>query len=70
MFGPVSDLAAAYGWLGRQAEAANAIVELRTLKPGFTVRDYLRLPSPDNPKWKSERDRITEGLRKAGLPEG
>ncbi|HKN31327.1 MAG TPA: dienelactone hydrolase family protein [Roseiarcus sp.] len=68
-FWPYFDLAAANGWLGRPSEASAAVAELHKLKPGFTVQDYLALPHPDNAKWKSEDQRIVEGLRKAGLPE-
>ena len=46
------------------------MAELQKLKPGFTVQDYLALPHPGNAKWESEDQRIVEGLRKAGLPEG
>ena len=67
---PYIELAAANGWLGRPAEASAAVAELRRLKPGFTVQDYLALPHPGNAKWVSEDRRIVEGLRKAGLPEG
>src|SRR5208337_1096912 len=67
---PYIELAAANGWLGRPAEASAAVAELRRLKPGFTVQDYLGLPHPGNAKWVSEDRRIVEGLRKAGLPEG
>src|SRR5208337_4028972 len=69
-FWPYFDLAAANGWLGRPSEASAAVAELHKLKPGFTVHDYLALPHPDNAKWKSEDQRIVQGLRKAGLPEG
>jgi adenylate cyclase len=67
---PYIELAAANGWLGRPEEASAAVADLRRLKPGFTVQDYLGLPHPDNAQWKSEDRRIVEGLRKAGLPEG
>jgi tetratricopeptide (TPR) repeat protein len=67
------DLAAAYGWLGRSAEAHAAVAEIQNLNPGFTVPRYLgynyRYKS-GNEKWKSEDQRIAEGLRKAGMPEG
>ena len=67
---PYVELTAANSWLGRPAEARAAAAELQKLKPGFTVQDYLALPHPDNAKWESEDQRIVEGLRKAGLPEG
>ena len=65
---PYLDLAGAYGWLGRAAEANAAAAEFQKRFPGFTVQKYLGLPS-NNPKVKSQRERFAEGFRKAGLPE-
>ena len=66
------NLAAAYGWLGRAAEASAAIAEIEKLDPGFTVQRYLSSgswrASSGNEKWRAEDQRIAEGLRKAGLP--
>jgi class 3 adenylate cyclase/TolB-like protein len=67
---PYADLAAANGWLGREAEAKLAIEGLHKLKPGFTVQDFVESTPSDNQQFQRERARITEGLRKAGLPEG
>ena len=69
LFWPYIELAAANGWLGRPAQASAAVAKIRKFNPGFTVQDYLSLPKPNNPKWRSEDQRIAEGLRKAGLPE-
>jgi hypothetical protein len=55
------DLASAYAWRGQNAEAAAAVVELLKLRPGFTVQA---------PAFRKEFQRIVEGARKAGLPEG
>jgi adenylate cyclase len=63
------DLAAADGWLGRDAEAKAAIAELLKLRPGFTVQTWGNNKVSDDPAFKKEFERITEGLRKAGLPE-
>ena len=63
------ELAAAYGWLGRSADAANAVAALLKRKPDATVQTYRMLQGFPNPNFLSERDRIMEGLRKAGLPE-
>jgi hypothetical protein len=65
-----ANLAAANGWLGHEAEAKVAIDGLHKLKPGFTVQDFVKSTPSDNPQFQSERARIVEGLRKAGLPEG
>jgi tetratricopeptide (TPR) repeat protein len=67
---PYAYLAAANGWLGREAEAKAAIDGLHKLKPGFTVQDFVKDTPSDNPQYQRERARVTEGLRKAGLPEG
>ncbi len=69
-FWPYFELAAAYGSLGRSADAANAVAELLKRKPDATVQTYRTLQGFPDPKFVSERDRIMEGLRKAGLPEG
>jgi tetratricopeptide (TPR) repeat protein len=66
---PYLDLAAADGWLGRDAEAKAAIAELLKLRPGFTVQTWGNNKVSDDPAFKKEFERITEGLRKAGLPE-
>jgi adenylate cyclase len=67
---PYVDLVAAYGWLGRDAEAKAAIDGLHKLMPSFTVQDWANIKWSDNPQFQSEYARIVEGLRKAGLPEG
>jgi TolB-like protein/class 3 adenylate cyclase len=67
------DLAAAYGWLDRSVEAHAAVAEIQNLIPDFTVRRYLEYQyrwRSGNEKWKTEDQRIAEGLRRAGLPEG
>jgi adenylate cyclase len=67
---PYVDLVAAYGWLGRDAEAKAAIDGLHKLMPSFTVQDWANIKWSDNPQFQREYARIVEGLRKAGLPEG
>jgi TolB-like protein/tetratricopeptide (TPR) repeat protein len=67
---PYVDLASANGWLGREAEAKSAVQGLLKLRPGFTVQTWANIPWSDNATFKSQYARITEGLRKAGLPEG
>jgi adenylate cyclase len=65
------DLASAYAWRGQRAEAAAAVAELLTLRPGFTVQTLEQEGSgaSDNPAFRREYQRILEGVRKAGLPE-
>ena len=67
---PYADLAAAYAWTGRDADARAAVAELLKLMPGYTVRKWLDAGVSDNPTFRSEYQRIVDGLRKAGLPEG
>jgi hypothetical protein len=62
------DLVAAYGWLGRNLEAKNAVEHLLELKP--TVQRWANEDFSDNPTFLREYQGIVEGLRKAGLPEG
>lgn len=64
------DLAAAQSWLGRDAEAKAAIAEALKLRPGFTLLTWQKNKVSDDPAFKMQFERITEGLRKAGLPEG
>jgi TolB-like protein/predicted Zn-dependent protease len=54
-----ANLAAANGWLGREAEAKVAIDGLHKLKPGFTVQDFVESAPSDNQRFQSERARIT-----------
>jgi adenylate cyclase len=67
------DLAAAYGWLGRSAEAHAAVAEIQNLEPGFSVHRYFfEYPyrwRSGNETWKTQDQRIAEGLRMGGLPE-
>ena len=63
-------LAAANGWLGRDAEAKTAVADLLKLRPGFTVQHWRTWKWSDNPQYQREYARIVEGLRKAGVPEG
>ena len=66
---PYVDLAASYGWLGREPEAKTAVAGLHKLMPGFTVQDWASITWSDDPQFQREDARIVEGLRKAGLPE-
>ena len=67
-FWPYYELAASYGWLGRTADAANAVAELRKRRPEASVQDYGMMQNYSDPQFFRERERIMEGLRKAGLP--
>jgi TolB-like protein len=57
--------AASNAFLGRQEQAQKAIVRLRELEPAVRIAT-IKYPFPLRP---SDRARLEEGLRKAGLPE-
>ena len=69
---PYVDLAAASAWLGHDAEARAAIAGLLKVYPGFTVQTFADVAArvTYNPTFAQQIQRILEGLRKAGLPEG
>ena len=58
-------MAAVYGSCGREKEARKEATEVLRINPKFTVESYTRNLPYKNP---SDRDRTTQGLRKAGLP--
>lgn len=63
------DLASAYAWTGRTEEARSAVVELLKLTPNYTIYRWTHEGFSDNLIFVAQYQRITEGLRKAGLPE-
>jgi class 3 adenylate cyclase/TolB-like protein len=69
---PYVDVAAASAWLGHDAEAKAAIAGLLKVYPGFTVQTYADMAArvTYNSTFADQIQRILEGLRKAGLPEG
>jgi TolB-like protein/class 3 adenylate cyclase/Tfp pilus assembly protein PilF len=71
-WGAWTDLASAYAWRGQKAEATAAVAELLKVRPGFTVQQLAQDGAgySDNPTFRKEFERIVEGARKAGLPEG
>ncbi len=66
-----ADLAAAYALTGRESEAHAAVTELRRLMPDYTVGRWARDGGgwSDNVVFLAQFARMTDGLRKAGLPE-
>jgi adenylate cyclase len=66
------DLASAYAWRGQKAEAEAAVAEILKLRPGLTVQQLTHegFGYSENPTFRKEYQRIVEGVRKAGLPEG
>ena len=63
-------LAAALGLLGAIDEARAAAKAALALNPGFTIRRLLTHKFSDNPTYLAGRERMCEGLRLAGVPEG
>ena len=68
---PVSHfhLAAARAHLGRMSEAQAAAKAGLALNPTFTIRRLRVSAFSDNPVYLGQRERVYEGMRKAGVPE-
>ncbi len=66
------DLAGALARLGRLDEARAAVNAGLALDPRFTIRRYrdVTYSNSDNPTYRAGRDRLIEGMRLAGVPEG
>jgi TolB-like protein/class 3 adenylate cyclase/Tfp pilus assembly protein PilF len=62
-------LAAALARVGRVDEARDSARIGLELDPGFTVARIRASPFSDNPVYLAGRERVYEGMRKAGLPE-
>jgi tetratricopeptide (TPR) repeat protein len=63
-------LAGALGLLGRLDEARAAAQAGLVVDPSFTVRRFRLGASSDNPTYLAGRERLCEGMRHAGVPEG
>ncbi|TWB95985.1 TolB-like protein [Bradyrhizobium macuxiense] len=63
-------LAAALGLLGALDEARTAAKAGLALNPGFTIRRLRAAKISDNPIYLSGQERLCEGMRIAGVPEG
>jgi len=63
-------LAAALGRLGRPEDAREAARAGLELNPSFTIARVRSLAFSDNPVYLASRERIYEGMRLAGVPEG
>ncbi len=62
-------LAAAQAHLGRMSEAQAAAKAGLALNPTFTIRRYRAGAFSDNPTYLAQRERVYDGMRKAGVPE-
>ncbi len=63
-------LAAANEWAGHDKEARDAAAQLQKVYPGFTVQGWTSIHWTDDPTFNAQYQRVVEGLRKAGVPEG
>ena|SRR5215217_2295374 len=62
-------LASALALANRDEEARREIAEFRQLSPEFTLSRFKALEPSDKPAFLEQRQRVYEGLRRAGLPE-
>jgi len=63
-------LATALAHLGRLADARSAVQAGLALAPGFTITLFRGGAESDNPVFLKQRERIYQGMRIAGVPEG
>jgi len=66
------DLAAVLARLGRLDEARASVNAGLALDPRFTIRRFrdVTYANSDNPTYRAGRERLIEGMRLAGVPEG
>ncbi|HXZ16127.1 MAG TPA: adenylate/guanylate cyclase domain-containing protein [Roseiarcus sp.] len=62
--------AAALALAGRQADAEAEVRAGLAIAPDFTLAAFRATAESDNPVFLSQRERVIEGMRKAGVPEG
>jgi adenylate cyclase len=70
VFYPYVELAAAYAWARQDKEAKETAAQLQKVQPGYTVQTWAGRHMSEDPTYKAQYQRVVEGLRKAGLPEG
>src|SRR6266851_2551320 len=63
-------LAAAFARLGKLDEGRAAVNSGLALDPSFTIRRFRANAPSDNPIYLAGRERLVEGMRLAGVPEG
>jgi tetratricopeptide (TPR) repeat protein len=63
-------VAAALARLGRLEEAREAVRAGLNLDPGFTIARFRSVTFGDHPVYLAGRERMSEGMRMAGVPEG
>jgi hypothetical protein len=55
--------------LGRVAEASEACATGLRLMPGYNISRFRAESISDNPVYLAQREKVLEGMRKAGVPE-
>jgi TolB-like protein len=63
-------MAAALAHLGHLDEARAEVAAGLALAPNYSIARFRKAAESDNPTFLKQRERILEGLRKAGVPEG
>ncbi len=63
-------LGAALAHLGQTEDAQAAIQDGRALEPGYTVTHHVDFAISKNQVYLAQRERVLDGMRKAGVPEG
>ncbi|MGH6989050.1 MAG: hypothetical protein ACREE3_04070 [Stellaceae bacterium] len=65
-------LASALAFVGRRDQAQAAVEAGLSVDPAFTIRRFHAnaVAASDDPTFLAQRERIIEGMRKAGVPEG
>ncbi|MFK4513651.1 tetratricopeptide (TPR) repeat protein [Bradyrhizobium japonicum] len=63
------NLAAALAHLGRLDEARASKKKALELNPALTIRFLKSIPFSDDPTFREQARRITQGMRLAGVPE-
>jgi len=63
-------LASCLARLDRLGEARDEVKTGLALDPGFTLKRYGALVESDNPVYLAHRERVAEGMRVVGVPEG
>ena len=61
--------AAALALLGRLGEAQSEVRAGLAIAPNYTIANYRDGIESDNPTYLAQRERVIEGMRKAGVPE-
>jgi len=69
VFGPRFHRAACLALLGRLDEARADVNAGLALEPKFTIGLYSSLMQSDDATYLAQRERLIEGMRKAGVPE-